>query len=73
VNNGVKVKTGVISGPSETSQASVNNDWQNYVVLHGDEEVAVEDVWGIGKAIGVRFNGDKANMFDVLSRKGLRS
>jgi len=30
----------------------------------------MEDVWGIGKAIGVRFNGDKANMFDVLSQKG---
>jgi len=72
VNNGIKVKEGVVSGPSETSQASVNKDWHNWVVLHGDEDVAVEDVWGIGKAIGVRFNGGKANMFDVLFRKGRR-
>lgn len=30
----------------------------------------VEDVWAIGKAIGVKFNGDKANMFNVLSHPG---
>jgi len=30
----------------------------------------VEDVWGIGKAIGVHLNGDTHNMFGVLSRKG---
>ena len=35
----------------------------------------MEDVWGIGKVIGVKFTGDKANMFNVLSwggRKGGR-
>lgn len=30
----------------------------------------VEDVRGIGKAIGVKFNGDKANIFNVLSHRG---
>jgi hypothetical protein len=40
------------------------------VVLHGNEEVAVEDVWGIGKAIGVKFDGENHNMFSVLSRAG---
>ncbi|MCI80994.1 hypothetical protein A2U01_0102266, partial [Trifolium medium] len=34
------------------------------------EKVAVEDVWGIGKAIGVKFNGYDANMFKVLSGAG---
>ncbi|MCI92718.1 sulfate transporter, partial [Trifolium medium] len=55
---------------SGSSQESVNKDWENWVVMHGTEKVAVEDVWGIGKAIGVKFNGDDANLFRVLSRKG---
>jgi len=38
--------------------------------MHGNEKVAVEDEWGVGKAIGVKFNGDPANMFNVLSRAG---
>jgi len=42
-------------------------------VLHGNEEMGVEDVWGIGKEIGVKFNGDKANMFNVLSRASRKS
>jgi hypothetical protein len=37
-------------------------------VLCGNEEVAVEDIWGIGKAIGVIFKGDTHNMFGALSR-----
>jgi len=40
------------------------------VVIHGKEEVVVDDVRGIGKAIGVKFNGDKMNMFNLLSRVG---
>jgi len=47
---------------------SVNNDWSNWVVLHGNGAVAVEDIWGIGKAIGVSFKGENHNMFSVLSR-----
>lgn len=30
----------------------------------------MEDIWGIRKSIGVKFNKDKANMFNVLSRGG---
>jgi len=37
-----------------SSSDSVNNDWKHSVVLLGDEEVAVEDVWGIGKDIGLK-------------------
>ncbi|MCI78073.1 hypothetical protein A2U01_0099343, partial [Trifolium medium] len=36
--------------------------------MHGNEKLAVDDVWGIGKAIGVEFKGDNANMFDALVR-----
>ncbi|MCI84103.1 hypothetical protein A2U01_0105379, partial [Trifolium medium] len=28
----------------------------------------VEDVWGIGKAIGVKFKGDNTNRFSALVR-----
>jgi len=61
-------------GSNETTyEASVNNDWKNYIVLHGNEQVAVDDVWDIGKSIGIKFNGDKANMFNVLSHRGRKS
>jgi len=43
---------------------------QHWLVMHGNEYVVVEDMWGVGKAIGVKFNGDPANMFNVLSRAG---
>jgi len=36
-------------------------------VLHGTDKVANEGVKGIGKEIGLKFDGDKNNMFDVLS------
>jgi hypothetical protein len=61
------------SNETNTSKASVTNELKNYVVLHGNEQVAVDDVWGIGKSIGIKFNGDKANMFNVLSHRGRRS
>jgi hypothetical protein len=32
--------------------------------------MAVDDVWGIGQAIGVMLRGDKENMFHALSRTG---
>lgn len=36
-----------------SSSDSVNNDWFHWVVLKGNDKVVVEDVWGIGKALGV--------------------
>ncbi|MCH80811.1 DUF4283 domain protein, partial [Trifolium medium] len=50
--------------------ASVNKDWEHWVVLHGNEKVVREDMRGIGQTIGVNFNGASANMFSVLSRGG---
>jgi len=67
----LKKAVNVVSQSNSTgtsSSGSVNNDWSHWVVLHGDEKIAVEDVWGIGKAIGVQFNGDSHNMFGVLAR-----
>ncbi|GAU37650.1 hypothetical protein TSUD_220760 [Trifolium subterraneum] len=48
--------------------ASVNNDLRHWVVMQGNERMVVNDVWGIGNAIGVKFKGDNSNMFNVLSR-----
>jgi hypothetical protein len=47
-----------------------NNDWTNWVAVHGNDQMVVDDVCGIGKTIGVSFMGDKENMFQVLSRAG---
>jgi len=71
VKEGVTRSVEVISksvSEGASSASSVNNDWKNLVVLRGNEEVEVEDVRGIGKAIGVNFKGDSHNRFSVLSR-----
>lgn len=52
------------------SQSSVNNDWMNWLVLHGNSKVMSDDVKGMGKAVGLSFKGDKHNMFEVLSGAG---
>ncbi|MCI64510.1 hypothetical protein A2U01_0085768, partial [Trifolium medium] len=53
---------------SVSSGASVNKDWEHWVVLHGNEKVVTEDVREMGQIIGVNFNGASMNMFDALSR-----
>jgi hypothetical protein len=52
---------------SSGSQVSVNNDWMNWLVLHGNKNKAIDDVCEIGKAVGLKFKGDNNNIFDVLS------
>ncbi|MCH86584.1 hypothetical protein A2U01_0007442, partial [Trifolium medium] len=56
------------SSEGAQSSASVNNDWKHWVVKQGNDRMTVDDVWGIGKAIGIKFKGDNSNMFNVLSR-----
>jgi len=66
--------TYVDSIPQSTgSQVSVNNDWMNWLVLHGNKNKAVNDVCEIGKAMGLKFKGDNNNMFDVLSGAGRKN
>jgi len=55
------------------SQASVNNDWTHWLVLHGSDKAKLDDVRGIGKKVGLNFKGDKNNMFDVLSGGGRKN
>ncbi|MCI90324.1 sulfate transporter, partial [Trifolium medium] len=49
------------SRAAASSLDSVNNDWKHWVVMHGNEQVAMEDVRDIGRAIGVQFKGDNVN------------
>ncbi|PNX89689.1 hypothetical protein L195_g045811, partial [Trifolium pratense] len=57
-----------VSSEKNQSSASVNNDWENWVVMQDNNYMVVDDVWDIGKAIGVKFKGNSSNMFNVLSR-----
>jgi hypothetical protein len=62
---------------SDSSLASVNKDWEHWVVMHGDEEAVREDVRGLGEAIGIHISGDGGNMLAVAvggaaSGEGLR-
>jgi len=56
-----------------TSQTSVNKEWNNWLVLHGNDKVTSEDVCEIGRTVGLKFNGDKNNMFDALSGVGRKT
>jgi hypothetical protein len=51
------------SGPSD-------DDWRNWVAVHGNDEMALEDVRGIGHSIVVNFRGGQENMFSALIRTG---
>jgi hypothetical protein len=42
------------------------------VVLKGSEKAKADDVKGFGQKVGLKFTGDKNNMFDVLSGAGRR-
>jgi hypothetical protein len=56
------------SNSQSASVTSVNNDWTNWVVLRGHGESKVEDIQGIGRTIGISFNGNNHNKFSILSR-----
>ena len=65
--------TSKAASSNNTSQTSVNNDWNNWLVLHGNEKVRSEDVRDIRRTAGLNFTGDKNNMFDVLSGAGRKT
>ncbi|PNX95462.1 putative sulfate transporter, partial [Trifolium pratense] len=69
INRSCSVSRLASSGDSSSS-GSISNDWKNWVAVHGNDQLAVDDVWGIGKAIGIKFKGDNVNMFNILSRAG---
>jgi len=58
------------SESSKNSNSSVNNDWENWVILHGKTQVMVDDVKAIRKMVGLKFNCDTANSFNLLTKEG---
>jgi len=52
-------ETSKVASASSTSQTSVNNDWNNWLVLDGNDKVLTEDVCAIGRYVGLKFSGDK--------------
>jgi len=60
------------SESSKNSSSTVNNDWVNWVLAHGNPEGVAKDVKDIGKVIGVSFKGDPNNSFNLLTRAGRR-
>jgi len=72
VSNVSKAK--VMSNESNSaSLSSVNNDWKHWLALHGDEKTVNKDVCDIVHTVGLKFQGDKNNMFDVLSGTGRKN
>ena len=55
---------------SKNSNSSVNNDWENWVILHGKSQMVVDDVKAIGKTVGLKFNSDTVNSFNMLTKEG---
>jgi len=58
------------SESSKNSTSSVNNDWANWVVLHDKSNVVKDDVKEMGKVLGVKFNDNPNNSFNLLTREG---
>ncbi|GAU44274.1 hypothetical protein TSUD_135150 [Trifolium subterraneum] len=49
------------SSKESSTSASVNNDWKNWVVMQGNDQVAADNVRDIRKTIGVEFKGVAAD------------
>ena len=57
---------------SNNYNSSVNNDWENWAHLHGKAEGVAADVQSLGKAVGVNFQCETSNSFNLLTREGRR-
>ncbi|XP_024626603.1 uncharacterized protein [Medicago truncatula] len=60
------------SHSSNLSTSSVNNDWENWVHLHGKGDKVADDVMSLGKVVGVRYQCETVNSFNLLSKEGRR-
>lgn len=48
--------------------SSSNEDWKNWMAVHGKPQEVVDDVCVIGKSTGFKIKGDCSNMFSALSK-----
>jgi len=58
------------SDSSNSSGSSVNKDYENWINLKGTVEATTVDVENIGRVIGVKYNGDVMNKFNILYKEG---
>lgn len=58
------------SGSSKNSISSVDQDWENWVILHGNSNMVKEDIKVIGKKVGIKYQCDTSNSFNLLTREG---
>jgi hypothetical protein len=68
--NTSKNVSGSNSNSSKGSHSSINNDWENWVVLQGKEVVAKADVRDLGQTVGVKYQCVTNNSFNLLTKEG---
>jgi len=59
------------SANTKTSHSSVNKDLENWVMVH-DKNVLSADVRNLGKSVGLEYQCDTFNCFNLLSKEGRR-
>jgi hypothetical protein len=57
------------SESTKNSVSSVNKDWENWVLLNGKPRDVEADVKDIGKTVGVSFQCETSNSFNLLTRE----
>jgi len=67
-----KATTDSTTVSTKNSSSSVDNDWVNWVHLHGEPKLVSEDVKELGKVVGVKYQCDTSNTFNLLSGEGRR-
>lgn len=55
---------------SNSSNVSVNKEWEHWIVLHDKKENVAEDVRDIGKTLGVNVKGDSNIGLSLLTKEG---
>jgi len=60
----------VVSLDVGNSVSDTHGDWKNWLILLDKTKRDMKDGVDIGKTFGLKFNGDNANMFNVIFRGG---
>ena len=60
------------SDSPKNSISSVNNDLENWVMLHDKSKIVADDVRDIGKKAGIKFQCNTSNSFNLLTKEGRR-
>lgn len=60
------------SESSKNSSSSVNKDWENWVLVRGKATKVAEDVKEIGRVVGLTYECETKNCFNLLTKEGRR-